>query len=67
MYSAFSNGLQVRVDYNGRTLDIYQPISSKTAHLPTEPVKNGRPISAKKDRYTPIEQSATLTEQLNSF
>ena len=40
--------LAVRVDYNGRPSDIYRPISSKTAQLPTEPVKDDRPISAKK-------------------
>ena len=34
---------------NGRSLDIYQPISSKTAQLPTETVKDDRPIFAKKD------------------
>ena len=58
---------QARVDYNGRPSDIYQPISSKTTQLPTEPVKDDRPISDKKDRYTLIKQSATLIEQSNSF
>ena len=42
---------QFRVDYNGQPLDIYQPIRSNTAQLPIEPVKDGRPLSAKKDRY----------------
>ena len=55
------------MNYNGRPSDIYRSISSKTAQLPTEPVKDGRPISTKKDRYTLIEQSATLIEQSNSF
>ena len=47
--------------------DIYRPISSKTAQLPTEPVKDGQPLSANKDQYTLIEQSATLIEQSKSF
>ena len=56
-----------RVDYNGRPLDIYRPTGSKTAQSRTELVKDGRPISARKDQYTLIEQSATLIEQSNSF
>ena len=57
----------LRVDYNGRPSDIYRPTGSKTAQLCTEPVKDGRPISTREDRYTLIEQSATLIEQSNSF
>ena len=39
--------------------DQYHPITY-------EPVKDGRLLSAKKDRYTLIEQLVTLIEQLNS-
>ena len=39
----------------------------KKLQLPTESVKDGRPLSAKKDRYTLIEQSATLIEQSKNF
>ena len=56
-----------RVDYNGRPSDIYRPITSKNAQLPTEPVKDDQLLSAKKRSIfcNRISNSNRVAEQLS--